>query len=32
MTLVEKDFSADGNGDRNGHGTHCAGTVFGRDK
>jgi subtilisin family serine protease len=27
--LVEKDFSGDGNGDRDGHGTHCAGTIFG---
>ena len=27
--IVEKDFSGDGNGDRDGHGTHCAGTVFG---
>lgn len=31
VTLVEQDFSGDGNGDRNGHGTHCAGTLFGRD-
>ena len=31
MTLVEKDFSEHGNGDRNGHGTHCAGTIFGRN-
>lgn len=31
VTLVEKDFSGDGNGDIQGHGTHCAGTVFGRD-
>lgn len=31
MQLVEKDFSGDGIGDRQGHGTHCAGTVFGRD-
>lgn len=30
MKLVEKDFSEHGNGDRNGHGTHCAGTFFGR--
>ena len=28
-TLIEKDFSGDGNGDRDGHGTHCAGTIFG---
>jgi subtilisin family serine protease len=31
MTLDERDFSGDGDGDRQGHGTHCAGTVFGRD-
>jgi subtilisin family serine protease len=31
VTLVEEDFSGDGNGDRAGHGTHCAGTIFGRD-
>jgi subtilisin family serine protease len=31
MTLVEEDFSGNGNGDRHGHGTHCAGTIFGRD-
>ncbi|WP_315127888.1 S8 family serine peptidase [Comamonas antarctica] len=31
MTLVQKDFSEHGNGDRNGHGTHCAGTIFGRN-
>jgi subtilisin family serine protease len=31
MDLIEKDFSGDGNGDSNGHGTHCAGTIFGRD-
>jgi subtilisin family serine protease len=29
--LVEQDFSGSGNGDRNGHGTHCAGTIFGGD-
>ena len=28
---VQKDFTGEGNGDQNGHGTHCAGTVFGRD-
>lgn len=27
----QRDFSGTGNGDRNGHGTHCAGTIFGRD-
>jgi subtilisin family serine protease len=31
MTIVEQDFSGSGNGDRQGHGTHCAGTIFGRD-
>lgn len=31
MSLDERDFSGSGNGDREGHGTHCAGTIFGRD-
>jgi subtilisin family serine protease len=31
VTLVEEDFTGSGNGDRVGHGTHCAGTVLGRD-
>lgn len=31
VSLVQEDFSGDGVGDRQGHGTHCAGTVFGRD-
>jgi subtilisin family serine protease len=31
MQLVEKDFTGGGNGDTHGHGTHCAGTIFGRD-
>ena len=31
VNLVQKDFSGDGDGDVNGHGTHCAGTIFGRD-
>lgn len=31
VTLVQRDFSGDGDGDVNGHGTHCAGTIFGRD-
>ena len=31
VNLVERDFSGDGDGDRAGHGTHCAGTIFGRD-
>jgi subtilisin family serine protease len=30
MTLKEADFSGSGNGDRQGHGTHTAGTIFGR--
>jgi subtilisin family serine protease len=29
--IVQKDFTGDGNGDEDGHGTHCAGTIFGRD-
>lgn len=31
VDLFEKDFSGHGNGDLQGHGTHCAGTIFGRD-
>jgi subtilisin family serine protease len=31
VTLVQEDFSGSGDGDRQGHGTHVAGTVFGRD-
>jgi subtilisin family serine protease len=31
MTLVEEDFSGSGTSDKQGHGTHCAGTIFGRD-
>lgn len=31
VTLLEADFSGSGVGDRQGHGTHCAGTIFGRD-
>ena len=27
--IVQKDFTGEGDGDQNGHGTHCAGTVFG---
>ena len=30
VDLVEKDFSGSGNGDALGHGTHCAGVIFGR--
>ena len=29
--IEEVDFSGSGNGDVQGHGTHCAGTIFGRD-
>lgn len=31
IKLDQRDFSGCGNGDTNGHGTHCAGIVFGRD-
>ena len=31
VELIQQDFSGSGNGDRQGHGTHCAGTIFGRD-
>ncbi len=31
MQLVRQDFSGSGDGDKQGHGTHCAGTIFGRD-
>ncbi len=31
VTIIENDFTGSGNGDRVGHGTHCAGTIFGRD-
>jgi subtilisin family serine protease len=31
VEIVERDFSGSGNGDQNGHGTHCAGTIFGRN-
>lgn len=31
VTLEQQDFSGSGIGDLQGHGTHCAGTVFGRD-
>jgi len=30
VDLIQKDFTGEGNGDQNGHGTHCAGTIFGR--
>jgi subtilisin family serine protease len=31
LTIIEEDFTGEGNGDGNGHGTHCAGTILGRD-
>jgi subtilisin family serine protease len=31
VTLLENNFTDSAGGDRNGHGTHCAGTIFGRD-
>ncbi|HEY6174519.1 MAG TPA: S8 family serine peptidase [Kofleriaceae bacterium] len=31
LAIEEKDFTGEGNGDSNGHGTHCASTIFGRD-
>lgn len=31
VQIEQRDFSGDGDGDRQGHGTHCAGTILGRD-
>ncbi|WP_027133285.1 S8 family peptidase [Geminicoccus roseus] len=31
IAVIEQDFSGTGDGDRQGHGTHCAGTILGRD-
>jgi subtilisin family serine protease len=31
IEIIEKDFTGEGNGDNDGHGTHCAGTIVGRD-
>lgn len=31
VDVVQKDFTGEGDGDAHGHGTHCAGTIFGRD-
>src|SRR5690606_41420985 len=31
VKVIEKDFTGSGDGDTNGHGTHCAGTIVGRD-
>lgn len=30
VRIVRKDFTGEGNNDKDGHGTHCAGTIFGR--
>lgn len=31
LNIIQKDFTGEGDGDQNGHGTHCAGTIFGRN-
>ncbi len=31
VQLIRKNFTAEGDDDQHGHGTHCAGTIFGRD-
>jgi subtilisin family serine protease len=31
VNLVQRNFTDEGPGDEHGHGTHCAGTIFGRD-
>jgi subtilisin family serine protease len=31
VDIMERDFTRDGDGDAHGHGTHCAGTIVGRD-
>ncbi|MCY1285429.1 type VII secretion-associated serine protease mycosin [compost metagenome] len=31
VSLTQKDFTGEGEMDTNGHGTHCAGTILGRD-
>lgn len=31
VTLTRRDFAGSGDHDANGHGTHCAGTILGRD-
>ncbi|HYD81941.1 MAG TPA: S8 family serine peptidase [Paucimonas sp.] len=31
IDLLQQDFTGEGDGDEHGHGTHCAGTIFGRD-
>jgi subtilisin family serine protease len=31
VTITQQDFTGEGDGDDDGHGTHCAGTIAGRD-
>lgn len=31
VNIVQQDFTGEGDGDQHGHGTHCAGTILGRD-
>src|SRR5688572_8454508 len=31
VEVIQEDFTGDGNGDLDGHGTHCAATIVGRD-
>ena len=31
VDVIEEDFTGDGNGDSDGHGTHCAATIVGRE-
>jgi subtilisin family serine protease len=31
LRVTQRDFTGDGDGDRDGHGTHCAATIAGRD-
>jgi subtilisin family serine protease len=30
VNIIERDFTGEGSNDQHGHGTHCAGTIFGR--
>ena len=31
VNLVQRNFTTEGDNDQDGHGTHCAGTIFGKD-
>ena len=31
VSIIQQDFTGEGSADENGHGTHCAGTIFGRN-